>query len=434
MPHASRAEGFLICNDGGHDRGKAALVELVFAGAAPSTRLELRTVTDPEIRLQGRITSCGPPGRAAHTDPARGARNSVTTRTTGDQRAEPHRRWWPRQRGMSAREDPRLPACIRRRGSCAKRRDGNASVQRLEARPPDQGLRSLHPFRGRVALSTGQRWGATRGYRLLGPGKSPRGAQATARTRARSPHATSAVAVLEPLHPRLDSSLVHATHPPLSYAAAAPVRLPNAPAGRLIAGFVKPPRDRAVTLWTAHSYAALTALHLTDPQALDELLARRDGLTGCLTEDGARHELDREIGRSARDGLQLSVCVIDLDNVKRVDDDLGHRRRNAMLALAAGIVRTSVRSCDTVGRNGGDGLIAILPQTNRDEAQQIATRLRSELVSSPAMSFERAPTPSLGVGESTPALQPRSCSRPPTVRCSTRNAPGGGDRGATSSG
>jgi diguanylate cyclase (GGDEF)-like protein len=209
-------------------------------------------------------------------------------------------------------------------------------------------------------------------------------------------------AVLEPLHPRLDSGLVRATHPPLSYAAAAPVRLPNAPAGRLIAGFVTPPRDRAVTLWTAESYAALIALHLTDPHALDELLARRDGLTGCLTEDGARHELDREISRSARDGLRLSVCMIDLDDVKRVDDDLGHRRGNAMLTLAAGIVRTNVRRCDTVGRNGGDGLIAIFPHANRDEAQQIAARLRSRLVNSPAVSCARARTPSLGVGQWSP--------------------------------
>jgi hypothetical protein len=55
-------EEFLICTDGDHDRGKlAAPVELVFAGAEPSTGLELRTVANPEIRLQGRITSCGPP-------------------------------------------------------------------------------------------------------------------------------------------------------------------------------------------------------------------------------------------------------------------------------------------------------------------------------------------------------------------------------------
>ena len=55
-------EAFLICNNGGHDRGElAALVELAFAGAEPSNRLELRTVANPEIRLQGRVTSCGPP-------------------------------------------------------------------------------------------------------------------------------------------------------------------------------------------------------------------------------------------------------------------------------------------------------------------------------------------------------------------------------------
>ena len=58
---ASLAE-FLIYDNGDHDLGElAALVELVFAGAEPSNRLELRPVANPEIRLQGRITSCGPP-------------------------------------------------------------------------------------------------------------------------------------------------------------------------------------------------------------------------------------------------------------------------------------------------------------------------------------------------------------------------------------
>ncbi len=55
-------EDFLICNNGDHDRGElTALVELVFAGAEPSKRLELRAVANPELRLQGRVTSCGPP-------------------------------------------------------------------------------------------------------------------------------------------------------------------------------------------------------------------------------------------------------------------------------------------------------------------------------------------------------------------------------------
>jgi hypothetical protein len=55
-------EEFLICDNGDHDRGElAAMVELAFAGAEPSNRLELRAVGNPEIHLQGRVTSCGPP-------------------------------------------------------------------------------------------------------------------------------------------------------------------------------------------------------------------------------------------------------------------------------------------------------------------------------------------------------------------------------------
>jgi diguanylate cyclase (GGDEF)-like protein len=209
-------------------------------------------------------------------------------------------------------------------------------------------------------------------------------------------------AALEPLHPLLDSSLVHATHPPLRYAAAAPVRLPNAVAGRLIAGFVTPPRDRTLTLWTAESYAALMALYLTDPGALDALHARRDGLTGCLTYDGMRHELDREIDRSTRDGLHLSVCVIALDSFQRIDDDLGHPCPNAILALLAGNLRTRVRSYDTLGRYGRHHLIAILPQTRASEARQLAERLRSQLSNPPISSPERPLAVSFGVAQWTP--------------------------------
>ena len=58
-------EEFLVCKNGGHAGGElAALVELVFAGAEPSNRLELRTTANPEIRLQGRVTTCGPPPAA----------------------------------------------------------------------------------------------------------------------------------------------------------------------------------------------------------------------------------------------------------------------------------------------------------------------------------------------------------------------------------
>jgi hypothetical protein len=55
-------EDFLICKNGDRERGAlTALVELAFAGAESSKKLELRAVANPELQLQGRVTSCGPP-------------------------------------------------------------------------------------------------------------------------------------------------------------------------------------------------------------------------------------------------------------------------------------------------------------------------------------------------------------------------------------
>ena len=90
-------EGFLIFNKGDHDRSELeALVELAFAGAEPSNRLELRTVATPEIRLQGRVTSCGPPLGAL----------LILTPLTGHAKASPSRRPGTRRdlTGVGARD------------------------------------------------------------------------------------------------------------------------------------------------------------------------------------------------------------------------------------------------------------------------------------------------------------------------------------------
>lgn len=112
-----------------------------------------------------------------------------------------------------------------------------------------------------------------------------------------------------------------------------------------------------------------------------------------------RHELDREINRSARQGLQLSVCVVDFDSFKRIDDDVGQVCPDAIPALVAGILRTSVRSYDTVGRYGRHELIAILPQTSASEARQLAERLRSRLFNRPIAPPGRPFAASLGVAQ-----------------------------------
>jgi predicted signal transduction protein with EAL and GGDEF domain len=72
----------------------------------------------------------------------------------------------------------------------------------------------------------------------------------------------------------------------------------------------------------------LLALSIRHPGALDRLIGapRHDPLTGCVDYEGTRHELSREINRSVRGGLRLSICFIDLDGFKLVNDHDGHHQ------------------------------------------------------------------------------------------------------------
>jgi diguanylate cyclase (GGDEF)-like protein len=209
-------------------------------------------------------------------------------------------------------------------------------------------------------------------------------------------------AAFVPVHPLLNSELVAATDPPLSHAVAAPVRLPTTDlVGELLAGFATPRQDRGLALWAAEAYAALIALYVYDGRAPDGLFAagRRDGLTGCLSYEGTRYELEREINRSARGGLALSICFIDLDNFERINDARGHLRGNEILAMVAGALRAGVRSCDTIGRYGGDEFVAILPETNQLEACRVAERLQAGLATKQIPSIEGRLTASIGVAQ-----------------------------------
>ncbi len=209
-------------------------------------------------------------------------------------------------------------------------------------------------------------------------------------------------AALEPLHRNHDASLISAADGPhLTHAAAAPVRLATGRAGTLVVGFsVAPPEDARI-LWATESCAAMLALCLHQPETLDGLFAtaRVDSLTGCLSYASIRYELAREINRSTRGGLSLSVCFIDLDSFKRVNDEHGHLRGNQVLAEVAQILRRGVRSCDTVGRFGGDEFVAILPQTGEAAALQLAERLRSLIGTASSSGFPEPLTASIGVAE-----------------------------------
>jgi diguanylate cyclase (GGDEF)-like protein len=108
-------------------------------------------------------------------------------------------------------------------------------------------------------------------------------------------------------------------------------------------------------------------------------LAGRDSLTGVGNRRTWREALDAEAARTARYRGPSSIVVVDLDGLKRINDEQGHAAGDAHLRRAAAAVRRGSRTVDVVCRLGGDEFGVLAPETAADGAQQLANRLREEL-------------------------------------------------------
>jgi diguanylate cyclase len=111
---------------------------------------------------------------------------------------------------------------------------------------------------------------------------------------------------------------------------------------------------------------------LSDEVATDQLtqIANRRGLLAAF---------DTERARVARGGGVLAIGLLDIDNFKRLNDELGHAAGDEALRALAHAVRDRLRPTDLVARYGGEEFVVLLPETPRDEAQQILTRLQRAL-------------------------------------------------------
>ena len=104
-------------------------------------------------------------------------------------------------------------------------------------------------------------------------------------------------------------------------------------------------------------------------------LADHDPLTDLFNQRRFDEELARELLAARRYGTSGAVMAIDLDNLKHVNDTLGHEAGNELIARVAALVRERLRKTDIVGRLGGDEFAAILPRADEGQACQIAAEL-----------------------------------------------------------
>jgi len=107
--------------------------------------------------------------------------------------------------------------------------------------------------------------------------------------------------------------------------------------------------------------------------------ARTDSLTGLAN----RRELERrfadELERSTRGGRPLAILVLDLDWFKEFNDRFGHAAGDRALAQLGEALRRGTRTSDVVTRLGGEEFAVLAPETDEEEAYQLAERLRAEV-------------------------------------------------------
>ncbi len=131
-----------------------------------------------------------------------------------------------------------------------------------------------------------------------------------------------------------------------------------------------------------------------------ERLSVTDDLTGLHNVRYLNGFLYREIKRSRRYNLPVSVVFLDMDGFKTVNDRFGHLAGSQTLTEVGQVLRRTVREIDMVARYGGDEFVVILPQTGCRGAMVIAERMRQEIAGTlflGDMGLELNLTASLGV-------------------------------------
>ena len=126
---------------------------------------------------------------------------------------------------------------------------------------------------------------------------------------------------------------------------------------------------------------AVTFVDITDGKAKEqhmESIARSDPLTGVLNRRGFERDASKRLSDSADDATG-ALLFIDLNEFKQINDSRGHEIGDQLLRIAAKRLRKSLRSCDIIGRPGGDEFVALVPDVSPEVAERLANRLARSL-------------------------------------------------------
>lgn len=114
-------------------------------------------------------------------------------------------------------------------------------------------------------------------------------------------------------------------------------------------------------------------------QDLQLQIANTDSLTQLWNRKKILELLEEELNRNFRDNKPVGVIMLDIDNFKTINDTYGHLIGDKIIIEVASRLQKQVRSYDKIGRYGGDELLLVLPGLSRQDAKNIAERLRKSV-------------------------------------------------------
>jgi diguanylate cyclase (GGDEF)-like protein len=120
-----------------------------------------------------------------------------------------------------------------------------------------------------------------------------------------------------------------------------------------------------------------------------------DGLTGALRRESFTDNLELAIKQARATATPLCVAVLDLDNLKPINDRYGHSAGDKILRNLVNIAQAHLRTADPIGRLGGDEFAVLMPGATGTSAVAIAHNIRSGF----ARASQLGATVSIGIAE-----------------------------------
>jgi diguanylate cyclase (GGDEF)-like protein len=148
------------------------------------------------------------------------------------------------------------------------------------------------------------------------------------------------------------------------------------------------PVSPATVAWTLFDIIALGLLaYIATVAGRQQRRARRaalrlahfDALTGLFTRNHLFDNIEQEIARATRIGRGFCLLMLDLDDLKPINDTFGHQVGDGVLRAMTAVIRRTIRQTDLAGRYGGDEFLMVLPETDAAGALIVAEKLRADI-------------------------------------------------------